>query len=220
MSKVNWKERMTGWFKRKDAIKIPEMFARIKQKELVPGDIILFYHGNKLTEAHGEWMRSKKYGHVSNAPYHAAIVYDLTISGETIILDPELTTSFSPLTEYTLKEGQRIDIIRYPATDERRKAIRNTILEIAEKEGMYDAKGYGAFIAQLPFMGWVKKIIRPSNKTWFCSDAVTYAVEHNGIKVSEMDNNNTAPVDLLIYGLENYDLYTLKTRGEHDEDTR
>lgn len=191
---------------------IIRIYPKIKKSELRPGDILLFYYGNKLTQFHGRW-RKKKYGRSTLPPYHAAIVYKLT-SKDVIILDPEISTSLSFLHEYLKKKNNRIDIVRFEASRPQRRAIQAKIKEIGTKEGFYDWKGYFAFISQMPCLGWLK-VIKPSKKTFFCSDASTYAVHSStNIRVSPRSANKTAPVDNQLYGLDHHKLYTVKKRGE------
>jgi len=198
---------------KKGRIIIPDQFDRIKSKDLMTGDIILFIGGNKLTEWHGR-NRQKKYGRSTKPPYHAAIVLGMC-KGMPIILDPELNTTLSPILEYTRKKNLRIDIVRFQATKNERKIIADTILDIASKEGFYDWKGFGSFAAQMPYLGWAFKWVKPSKKDFFCSDASVYSVHKNtNIKVSPRGHDFTAPVDIQLYAMKHHELYTLKISGE------
>jgi hypothetical protein len=197
---------------KKGRVIIP-LFDSIEQNELVTGDIILFLNGNKFTEWHGK-NRKKKYGRSTRPPYHAAIVLGMC-EGMPIILDPELNTTLSPLLEYTRKKNVRIDVVRFEATFEQRQAIAKKILEIASKEGFYDWRGFGSFASQMPYVGWMFKWIKPSNKDFFCSDGSTYCVQTTtDIRVSPRKANATAPVDNQIYGMRHHDMRTLKKEGE------
>lgn len=187
---------------------IPDSFERISIEELLPGDILLFYGGNKLTEWHGR-NRRKKFGRTTLPPYHATVVYG-KYREQVIILDPEITTSLSLLMEYLTKTKIRMDVVRFEATAAQRCAIQSKIEQVVSEEGFYDWRGYFSFISQLPLLDWVK-IIKPSKKTFYCSDAATFVVqESTNIKVSPRGHNYTAPVDLQRYGMYHHKLYTLK----------
>jgi hypothetical protein len=195
---------------------IPDSFEKIECKDLLPGDLILFYGGNKLTKWHGAHRR-EEFGTSSNAPYHAAIVYDvedmhdLPIGPQNVyILDQELTGTLGFLEEHTKDPNKRIDIIRVPAEPALRKAVKDSIRLLAEEESVYDWKGYFAFISQMPYCGWLK-IIKPSKKTYFCSDSAASCWDSNGIQVSPRDHNLTAPVDLQLFGMDHFKMYTLNT---------
>jgi hypothetical protein len=205
---------------KKGQVIIPNEFPRIKVEDLLPGDIILFYYGNWATELHGR-HRLKKLGRADNPPFHAAIFYEQP----KWILDPELMTSFSVIYEYLKQSSKRIDIIRYDMTEKQLGMAAQTIEAIGMKEGKYDVKGYGAFVSQMPGFQWVKYLVKPSKKDFYCSDAVTYVLEEGaGIDVSPRDHNYTAPVDLLLYAMDHTGdkrhsgsyctLYTLKQRNE------
>lgn len=198
---------------KKGQVIIPQEFERIKHIDLRCGDIILFYHGNWATELHGK-HRLKKLGRADNPPMHAAIFYEQP----KWILDPELMTSFSNIGEYLKQESKRIDIIRYDMTDKQIGQACVTIEAIGMKEGKYDVRGYGAFISQMPGFQWMKYVVKPSKKDWYCSDAVTYVLQEGaGVQVSPKDNNYTAPVDLLLHAMDHPEkcrIYTLKLRGE------
>jgi hypothetical protein len=182
----------------------------------VTGDILLFYYGNKLTEFHGHWRR-KKLGRATIVPYHSAIVAtNLPEEGRCFILDPEVTTSFSLLKEYTKKSSQRIDVIHPMAMREDLDKVATKIDELGTNEGLYDVGGYGAFISQMPLLNWVKYIIRPSKKKFFCSDAASFVWEDTTLRVSPRGHDYTAPVDLLLYAMKHPELLqlrTLKIRG-------
>ena len=201
---------------KKKQVTIPDAFNLITADRLLPGDAILFYHGNKLTEFHGK-HRLTKYGRSTLPPFHAAVVYQVTDT-EVWILDPEITTGFSSLREYLRRSGYRIDIIRYAMTDVQRLKCIEVMGKIGIEEGYYDVRGYGAFISQMPGLQWLKYIVRPSDKKFYCSDAVTYVLEMGaGIDVSPRDHDFTAPVDLQLFALANpktCTLFTLKKRGE------
>jgi hypothetical protein len=104
-------------------------------------------------------------------------------------------------------------------TDEQKGLIKSATDNIIRKMRIYDFKGYGAFISQMPYMKWFK-LIKPSEKNFYCSDAVTYLLEDvAGVEVSPRDHNFTAPVDLQITGMYNQanglcNIYTLKQKGE------
>ena len=203
---------------KKCRVVISKNYKSIELNELLAGDILLFLHGNKLTEWHGR-NRKKKFGRSTKPPYHAAIVYSVVqmIDGkpDVFILDPEISTSLSFLKEYLTKTSTRVDIVRFKATRVQRRKIQKKIKDIAFKEGLYDWKGYFAFASQMPFLGWLK-IIKPSKKTFFCSDAVVHAVQKStNIRVSPRGSNYTAPVDIQLYGLQYHKLYTLKKQGEY-----
>lgn len=196
---------------KKDRIVVPDSFPIIDLNMLQTGDILLFYYGNKLTEWHGR-NRRKEFERATLPPYHTAIVAEHT-KYNTVILDPELTTNLSYITEYTKKSSVRIDVLRYDATPEQRVHILSEINILAEKENIYDWKGFIYFSSQMPFLNWLK-IIKPSKSTFFCSDAAVYIVQKQvGIQVSPRDHNTSAPVDLLLYGMRYHTMYTLKNRG-------
>ena len=200
----------------KGRIVIQDEYDRITKEQLMPGDILLFIYGNKLTEFHGR-NRRKELGRSTLPPYHAAIVYDVTTDNyddRIFILDPEIITGFSLLDEYTTKSSIRIDVVHYTCLIEQRQKIVDTIRTVGTKEGLYDVGGYGAFISQMPFLGWMKYIIRPSKTKFFCSDAVVYCCEAGEVTISRQTNNYTAPVDIQLYALEYHKLFTLKQRGE------
>jgi hypothetical protein len=210
---------------KKGQVKIPNEFKRITLKELLPGDILLFYYGNKLTEWHGKW-RKKKYGRSTKPPFHAAIVYDWEDASyydpdnnkiyrmDVFILDPEISTTLSFLQEYLQKKKIRIDVVRFRASDYEREKIKDTIKNVASKEGFYDWRGYFSFISQMPFLKWAG-FIKPSKKDFYCSDASAFCVHKaTDIQVSPRNHNITAPVDLQLYALKHHKLYTLKQTGE------
>ena len=91
----------------------------------------------------------------------------------------------------------------------------NAIRELSSAEDFYDVTGYGFFISQMPGLRWVGKLVKPSKKKFYCSDAVVYCVQkRGGIKVSPRGHNHTAPVDILLYALKHHRLYSLKSKGE------
>ncbi len=191
---------------------IPEQFEPILSNELKTGDIVLFIGGNKLTEWHGR-NRKKKLGRSTRPPYHAAVVLG-HCQGMPIILDPEITTSLSPISEYTRKKELRIDIVRFKATKQQRRSIAQVILKIASKEGFYDWKGFGSFASQMPYVGWMFKWVKPSKKDFFCSDGSVYAVQKaTDIQVSPRGHNITAPVDIQLYGMQHHKIFTFKKPG-------
>jgi len=198
---------------------IPSEFPRITLNELLPGDAILFIGGNKLTEFHGKYRR-KEFGRSDTPPYHEAMVYVVSqgIDPIVMILDPVALTSFQDLNKYMKHKESRIDIIRYNLTDEQRKICQEAAEVMTSKVRIYDTKGYGAFISQMPLLGWVKHIIKPSETKFYCSDGVTYCIQDRaGYIVSPRDHNFTAPVDSQVYAINNPDraqLRTLKLRGE------
>jgi len=199
---------------KKQRVQIPTMFNKISKNELIPGDILLFLNGNRMTEWHGK-NRKKKYGRSSKPPYHAAIVYkNLPEDPDVLILDQEIRSTLSFLSEYTDKKNLRIDVVRPLSSIDTYKSIQRRIKNIAIKEKYYDWKGFGSFASQMPYIGWMFPWVRPSKDTFYCSDIVAYMWEMEGIEVSPRGHNFTAPVDLQLYGIEHYPCYTLKIKGE------
>jgi hypothetical protein len=199
-------------------VAIPAEFERITTKELLPGDAVLFIYGNKLTEWHGR-SRQEKFGRSQLPPYHAAMVYgQMEMSDNVLILDPVAITEFQSLQKYIDHKESRIDIVRYNLTDEQRRTCMTAAENITKKISVYDAKGYGAFISQMPFCSWFKWIVRPSPTKFYCSDAVTYCIqERAGYQISPRDHDWTAPVDIQLWAMENPDkatIRTLKNKGE------
>jgi hypothetical protein len=144
------------------------------------------------------------------------MVYDV-IDDEVIILDPEVRTTISFIEEYLWKAKPRIDVIRYDTDPTQKIKIKEEIKLIASEEGYYDVAGYSSFASQVMPLRWVKAVVKPSEKRFFCSDAVTHVLHNVGIKVSEYDNDFTAPADLILYSLKNQkkcNIFTLKKRGE------
>jgi hypothetical protein len=203
-------------FDSRGRVVIADEYSRIKLSELLPGDCILFYYGNKLTEFHGRY-RKKNLGRSTNPPYHAAMVYGV-IGSDCIILDPAATTSLQSLSKYLVQNTKRIDIIRYNLTESQRNICQESARSLIKKLKLYDVKGYGAFISQMPGFGWFKYIMKPSESKFYCSDAVAYCIQDRaGYQVSQKDHNFTAPIDMQLFALErpsNATLYTLKQRNE------
>ena len=196
---------------KKGRVVIPREFDRIQKHDLIPGDILLFYHGNKLTEWHGR-NRKKKYGRSTLPPFHAAVVYR-NDNDDCFILDPEITTGFSLLEEYYRRTSYRIDVVRVNASGKQVEKAMREIRNLGVKEGFYDWKGFLAQGSQVPFLEWMK-IIKPAKGKFFCSDAVAYVWDKAGVRVSPRKNNYTSPVDLQIYGMQHHNVLTLKGRYE------
>ncbi len=195
---------------------VPTVFKLMTLKELLPGDILLFFGKNRLTEFHGKYRR-KEFGRANISPYHSAIVYDVIDrhdgNPDVMILDQELLGSLSFLNEYLTKRNLHIAVVRFKASPKKRKEMQVLIKELASKEKMYDWKGYLSFASQLPWLNWLK-IVKPSKDTFYCSDVVAYVCEKNGVTVSPRGHNFSAPVDLLLYGMQHHRLYTVKMGGE------
>lgn len=195
-------------FDKNKRVIIPNTFSKLSADKLIPGDILLHYGSNKLTIFHGR-NRSKKYKRATRIPTHANI-FRAYFDGRGLILDTELRSTLSYLKEY-LNTGNRIDVVRFTAQLGQRTQIVYNIDKLAEEEGRYDIMGYGFFLSQMPYMGWIERIIKPSKNRYFCSDAVTHCVQHKtNIMVSSRSNNHTAPVDLLLYGMQKHTMYTLE----------
>lgn len=203
---------------KKNRVIIEGEYPRINLVDLKVGDVVLFYYGNKLTEWHGRNRRAE-FGRSENPPYHAAMVYSVDADNiEVVILDPGATTSLQSLSKYLVQTSKRIDIIRYPLTKEQRKECMLAANNLVKKLKIYDVKGYGAFISQMPYMNWFKYIVKPSEKLFYCSDAVTYCIQDRaGYTISPRNHNFTAPVDLQVYAISNPNrciIYTLKNIDE------
>lgn len=195
---------------------IIDIYDNISKSELLPGDILLMYYGSWITEFHGRHRR-KEFGRVTLPPYHAAMVYAVDREGQGVqdvmILDQEIRCTLSLLREYTSKSSTRIDVVRYEATDEERERIVSSARVLVSEERYYDWRGFFGFARQMPFLNFLR-VFKPSSKDYFCSDAVTYVIEGStNIVVSDMGHNRTAPIDMLIYGLNNHKLFTLKRRS-------
>lgn len=204
-------------------VKIP-VFNKIEVSKLKPLDVLLFMHGTKITEWHGR-NRRKEFGRSELPPYHAAIVYEninakgVEEADNVFIVDPEITTSLSLLSEYTMKSSIRIDVFRYNYNVTQSHLVKAAMTEAVREERKYDGKGFGFFLSQMPYCGWLENILpKPSEKDFFCSDAVTYFMQsRGGITISPRDHNKTAPVDIQLYGIENTSectKYTLKERTQ------
>ena len=206
-----------------DRTQVP-IFPKIEAKDLIGLDILLFIDGPWVTRWHGR-NRRKEFGRSELPPYHAALVYNNNNilnsddNDKVYILDPEITTSLSLLSEYTTKSAIRIDVFRYKKTVEQTLNALSAATEILRQEKTYDAKGFIFFAHQMPYCDWLKYILlKPSEGHYFCSDAVTYVMqERGGITVSPRGHNETAPVDNQIYGIEHpevCDKFTLKERTQ------
>ncbi len=194
---------------------IPKSFEPIKQKDLIPGDIPLIYYGNKTTEWHGR-NRRVEFGRSSLPPFHATIVHGQGARGEVVLLDQELLGTASFLSEYTRRSSYRIDIVRPKSTHDQRVTVQDLIVDIANQELFYDWRGFAAFGSQMPFMSWMK-IIKPSDKFFFCSDVVAYIWYKAGVIISPRKNNFTAPVCIQLYSIlfeEQSQIFTFQNRKE------
>lgn len=191
---------------------IPRCFDRIKVDKLITGDEVLFIGGTWLTEFHGK-NRRKEFGRSDTPPYHAAVVYDKDSDGNVLILDQELNGTLGFIAEYLGKKELRIDIVRPTSTVAQRLLVKSKIKKLATQKGLYDCRGFLYFLKQMPYCGWLP-MPKPSNKLYYCSDAVAEVWEETGVQVSPRDNNFTAPVDLQCFGLEHFDCFTLKKAGE------
>lgn len=209
-------------FKKKGMIHVPTDIPRISPHELMTGDILKYFYGNKVTEFHGKYRRSEL-GRLDLVPFHSGMFYEHS-KRQDYIVDPELRTTASLLTEYTHKSSYRIEIIRYPITDEEREALYQFATKAIEEERVYDVWGYGSFISDLPGLGWTEKLIdkvswlQPSKDNFFCSDfdASAYAECVKSCKITSRPPNKTAPVDILRYALKSRKAkrFLLKDRGE------
>ena len=184
------------------------VFDPIKLEDIKPGSALLIYGKNNLTRFHGQYRR-EVFGRADRVPTHAA----LFVEKPHWILDPTLKTGFSMIQEY-INKGYQIDVIDYYMSLEQRGIALDKAKEIGMREGFYDLRGYGAFASQMPFMSWVSVFIKPSKKGFFCSDAVVYCLQTvAGVQVSAWGNNESAPVDLLlfayVYGRSCGKIYTL-----------
>ena len=195
---------------------LPDAFEPIKFDELRPADAILVYGGNWLTQLHGTSRRAE-FPRVSQAkmvPTHALMF----IMSPYLTLDPGAQTDLGNITKYTTQKDSRIDIIRYNLNIEQQATVQQEALMLAQKERRYDIGGYGAFLEQMPGCRWTGKIIKPSKKFMFCSDADTYLYEEKaGFQMSATEHDYTAPIDMLIYLLNHQEIgeiRTLKRRGE------
>jgi len=200
---------------KKERYVIPDSFEPITQKELIPGDIPLIVHGNKTTEWHGR-NRRVEFKRSTLPPFHAGIVHGQGARGEVVILDQELRGTASFLSEYSRRSSYRIDIVRPNSTPDQRAMVQDLLVDIANKELRYDWRGFAAFGSQMPYMSWMK-IIKPSDKFFFCSDVVAYIWFTAGVIISFRSHNFTAPVDIQLFPIIHNELgkiYTFKKRGE------
>jgi hypothetical protein len=200
--KRRWKK-----FKTKGIKHVPTDIPRIAVNDLRTGDIILFYYGNKLTELHGRY-RKASLGKYDLVPFHAAMFFEHS-ARQAYLVDPEMRTTASLITEYTKKSSCRIEIIRYPITADEMEGLYQFAQAAIEEELTYDFRGYGSFLSDFNGMGWFDKLskrvawLRPSKKNFFCSDFDASAYEScvRSLKVSNRQANKTAPIDLLAYAL-------------------
>lgn len=215
--KRRWKK-----FKKKGVTKVPLDIPRLLVSDLRTGDLILFYYGNKLTEFHGKFRRSDL-GKFDLVPYHAGMFYEHS-ARQAYIVDPEIRTVPGLISEYMKKPGVRLEVIRYPITAEETEGLYQFATKAIEEKGYYDFRGYGSFLSDMPGMGWFGKLsdkvkaLRPSKKSFFCSDfgASAYSQSVKSVVVSGRKPNKTAPVDLLSHALKHpkAQRFLLKDRGE------
>jgi len=217
-----WWYNTKNWWTKKDRIATPHLdeLPRIKLEKLRLGDIVLFFDGMWLTEAHGEWMRSVKYGRVTKAPYHTNIVYDKTLTRRHVLVsDTEIVTNLSLLEhEYCSKKESTIVVIRYPLNQAQNEQMMDHIDKVVAKEPLYGVRRYAGFLKQIPGFETIGKTVEPKGDSErVCSNRVAYAHFVVGNKVSDLSWRDTAPVDLLLYKLRNPQrgqMYVLKKKGE------
>lgn len=202
---------------RKDSVIIADEYLRIQIGDLLPGDVLLFYYGNKLTELHGRNRRAE-FGTSTNPPYHAAMVVEVNTLTETVlILDPGATTALQYLSKYMCQSSKRIDVVRYAMTANQRLLCIEGVKELVSKTRIYDIKGYGAFISQMPFCGWFKFLVKPAENLFYCSDAVAYCIEEKAkFEISPYDHDFTAPVDIQLYALKHPEIATIRTLKQRE----
>lgn len=200
-------------------INVEKPFPKISVHALKPGDIGVVYHGNKLTEAHGQWLRRRKYGHIKPCPFHTFIVYDDTLKRRrALILDTEIRTTLSFIEfEYLVKKSIRIDIIRYPLNTAQRIMIMNRIEIIGGKEPYYGVRRFAGFVKQIWGLGWLGKILEPKgDKELVCSNRVADIHKYAGNRISYLSWKDSIPGDFMIYAVHSKipKIYTLKYRGQ------
>ena len=197
--------------------KIPRTFDTIMPKDLITGDILLYYYHNPATEFHGRF-RDATWGRSDDPPYHANIFFEHS-TRQQYVLDTELLTTPSILKEYTSKEKIRIDVIRYPISEVQQEMLYGFMEGVAIKEPLYDVGGYGSFMDDFKWLKWLP-CIKPSDKKPFCSENVTlgyHDVAH--YKISNRQPVNTAPVDLQLFALQSKEarLLTLQPGVSYQE---
>jgi len=196
-------------YHKKGLVEIPKNLKTIKPKDLLTGDILLVLGSNPFTKFHGKY-RDPKLGHLTHPPTHANLFYEHSETDH-IIADTELRTTLSSLDEYRHK---KIYVIRYNLDQKQIEQVRKFIKKAIIEERTYDWKGYGSFINDFPLPEWAKKIvakIKPSKKTYFCSDFDASA--YDGImKVSSRPANESSPQDLLLYAIPLYNEKDLKLK--------
>lgn len=176
-----------GLFKKPVGEKLPE-YPRLGINEILPASTILFYGGNKLTEAFGNNL----YHHPYIPPaFHAAVYIE-----DGLFLNVGKFRTLESLTK-ECRSTRRVDIITYSMDLAKRNAIRVAALKDTSqpKVGL-----------SLPDYAWTDylrfgfKRFHPS-KNDFCSENCVELFGKAGVIISDRKAVDTAPWHLLEYAL-------------------
>lgn len=195
-----------------------------KLKQIPIGAHIVIFGKNPATKFWG-WLET----HRKDIPTHSAIWVDTWKGKENVVLEAVKWVEFNGLEKYLKKKKTKIVAQWYTnLTMEESMELHKRIIWFANRKFFYDLSGYANFITRLlPFL---RRIIKPSNKLFFCSElvATNYEGDKNSkyktIKLWEKIRNysvkptptNTAPIDGYSYMFKNKYCKTMiiKEKGE------
>lgn len=178
-------------------------FPSIKLEDIPPASTLLFYGGNKLTQFAGNTL----YKHPYTPPaFHAAFYIGIPSPG--IFLNVGAFKTLQDVTK-AYRSTRRIDVITYNIPDEIRKLLcREAIMDTSRHKVGLTLPDYDGFKGYMGF-GWrwlLRKIgvkaKAKENKRDFCSDNVADLFGTQGIKVSPVSSEETAPWTLLEWAID------------------
>ena len=184
---------------------LPE-FPKVDPHDLPECSALLFYGAGGVTS-----LGAALYKH----PYRPAAFHQAFHIHDGIIVNVNWTTFIQHIDDF-LKSKYRIDVIRYrEMTSMQKQQAEYTALQRAAGKGrkmrFYDWRGYASFgFRKIPAL---RHLVKPSKKWDFCSDQGVdiYESLRPPIKISEYDDEMSAPWHTLEYALKYPDLCEIKT---------
>jgi hypothetical protein len=183
---VTFFQEIKKLFTKPVTVPLPE-WDGIKQADIPPASIILFYGGNKLTQLIG----NRLYGHPYNPPaFHAAFYIGDPEAG--LFLNVGAFRTLQYLKD-EFKSTRRIDIVTVKnlTSAQRKRLCAKALLDTSKPHAGIEFPDY----AITDYLRFGFRFLKPSKKE-FCSENVCDLFASEGVSISANKAVDTAPWDL------------------------